>query len=103
MEQQYGNSSIQSTVQLAVAFGRLHDLASQVAAVPGDREETIPVSREALYRLQDHLEQIEQYYGLARQGDQGRQRGQRDQEWQGRQRGQQGPERQSGADSRDVH
>jgi hypothetical protein len=39
--EQYGNSSIQSTVQLAVAFGRLHDLASQVVAVPRDREDTI--------------------------------------------------------------
>ncbi|TDN63065.1 hypothetical protein [Paraburkholderia sp. BL10I2N1] len=91
MEQQYGNSSIQSTVQLAVAFGRLHDLASQVVAVPRDREDTIPVSREALYRLQDHLEQIEQYYGLPRQQDQGRQRGQ------------QGPEQQSEAGGRDIH
>jgi hypothetical protein len=89
MEQ--NRDSIQSVVQLAIAFGRLHDLVSQVVAVPRDRDDTIPVSREAVYRLQDHLEQMEQHYGLPRHADQ---------EWQARQRGQ---ERQSQAGSRDVH
>jgi hypothetical protein len=89
--EQYGNSSMQSTVQLAVAFGRLHDLASQVVATPKERDDTIPVSREAVYRLQDHLEQIEQYYGLPRHADQ---------EGQARERGQ---ERQPQAGSRDTH
>jgi hypothetical protein len=105
MEQNRDNS-IQSTVQLAVAFGRLHDVASQlVNAGPRDRDDTITVSREAFNRLQDQIEQNEQQYGLPRDADQGRQRGQRDQEWQGRQRGQQGSERQQagGRDSRDIH
>ena len=102
--EQYGNNSIQSTVQLAVAFGRLHDLASQlVNAGPRDRDDTMTVSREAFNRLQDQVDQIEQQYGL--RTDQGRQRGQRDQDWQGRQRGEQGPERQQagGRDSREIH
>ncbi|CAB3787387.1 hypothetical protein LMG28138_02411 [Pararobbsia alpina] len=102
MEQNRDNS-IQSTVQLAVALGRLHDVASQlVNAGPRDRDDTITVSRQAFNRLQDQIEQNEQLYGLPRDADQGRQR---DQEWQGRQRGQQGAERQQAGsrDSRDVH
>jgi hypothetical protein len=102
--EQNRDSSIQSTVQLAVAFARLQDLASQVAnAGPRDRDDTVTVSREAFNRLQDHLDQIEQQYGL--RADQGRQRGQRDQEWQSRQRGEMGPERQQagGRDNREIH
>jgi len=102
MEQQYGNNPIQSTVQLAVALGRLHDLASQVVNVsPRERDDTNAVSREAFNRLQDHLEQIEQQFGIPRlpeQELQGRQRGQQEQE--GRQRGQ---ERQSQSGGRDTH
>jgi hypothetical protein len=104
MEQQYGNNSIQSTVQLAVALGRLHDLASQVVNVsPRERDDTNSVSREAFNRLQDNLEQIEQQFGIPRlpeQESQGRQRGQQELESQGRQRAQ---ERQSQSGGRDTH
>jgi hypothetical protein len=88
--EQNRDTSLQSTVQLAVAFGRLHELASQVVAAPRDRDDT--VSKEAFKRLQDHLEQIEQHYGLPRHADQ---------ELQARQRGQE-REPQGGTRS-DIH